>query len=393
MPKASQDKPKKNLSLIILYFIGLILAISSALPAYIQSNFLNSFVNLDTLSLFFITANAITVFCIIFFPKLIKRFSNFKLTKIVMAVHAISLVFMALTFDPITAFISTTLFTISTNLLWINLDVLIEEFSNNSSTGKTRTIYFTFINFGWVIAPSLSSQLILLGSYKLTFFVAAFLVLPVFFIFLYQKNKLKEAVKYSQEKMSTVIKKTWKNKNLRGIFFIALLLQIFFNTAVIYLPIYLHQNLGIGWGELGLMFSIMLIPFLIFEIPAGIIADKYLGEQEILFLGFFILTCSLFLFFYVNTASFWIWAAVLFLSRTGAALIEAMKETYFFKIVDAKDIGYINIFRLAPPLGYVIGSILAILVLIYFPLNYLFLIIAIITLTGFGFIASIKDTK
>jgi MFS family permease len=291
------------------------------------------------------------------------------------------------------ALFSIIVFTITTNLLWINLDVLVETFSDNASTGQTRTIYFTFINFSWIISPILSSQLINLSGYPVVFFTAALITIPVFFILTSQKNILKKEAKYNYEGVIKTLKQTWKNKNLRGTFFIALLLQIFYNTAVIYLPIYLHQNLEIAWSELGIMFSIMLIPFLIFEIPAGIIADKYLGEKEIWFLGFFILTISLLLFFFVKTSNFWVWTIILFLSRIGAALIEAMRESHFFKLVDAKDISYINIFRTTTPLGYIIGPLLALAVLAILPINYIFLIIAFITLSGFYFVYSIKDTK
>lgn len=393
MLKIFKNKFSKKLNLSVLYFIGLVLAVCAALPAYVQSNFLNKFVDLNTLSLFFIIANTFTVLSIIFFPKLIKKLSNFSSTKLTMVIHVLSLIGLAFTGSPTTALLSIILFTVSTNLLWINMDVLIEAFSSDSSTGKTRTIYFTFINLGWIVSPTISSYLVKIGDYQLIFLVSAFLILPVIFLFNYQRKNLKDKVSYSKEKMSEVVKKTWKNKNLRGIFFVALLLQIFFNTAVVYVPIYLHQNLGISWAELGLMFSIMLIPFLVFEIPAGIIADKYLGEKEILFLGFAILVFSIFLFFYIESTSFWIWAGVLFLSRVGAALIEAMRETYFFKIVSAKDLGYINIFRIANPLGYIIGSSFAMATLTFLPLNYLFLIVALIMLSGFYFTFSIKDTK
>lgn len=204
---------------------------------------------------------------------------------------------------------------------------------------------------------------------------------------------MKKEAKYQYEKIGTAIRKTWLNKNLRGTFFIALLLQIFYNTAIIYLPIYLHQNLGIDWSQLGIMFSIMLIPFLIFEIPAGIIADKYIGEKEIWFFGFFVLILSLLLFFFVKTTNFWTWTIILFLSRIGAALIEAMRESYFFKLVDAKDVSFINVFRISKPLGYIIGPLIAIAVLAFLPIHYIFLIIAIISLSGFYFIYSIQDTK
>ncbi len=393
MPKQKRTNFKTRLSLIILYFLGLILAISSALPAYLQSNFLNEFVSLESLGYFFIIANALTVFGILFFPKLIKKLSNFFLTKVVLVIHAVSLLGMVIANNPLSALLATILFTVATNLLWINMDVLIETFSSNSSTGRTRTIYFTFINIGWILSPSLASYLIRLGDYQLTFLVAAFLTAPVFFVLLYQGRRLKDKVIYSKEKLSVAIKKTWTNKNLRGIFFISLLLQLFYSTAVVYIPIYLYQTMGIGWADLGLMFSIMLIPFLLFEIPAGILADKYIGEKEILFLGFLILAGSLFLFFYLKTNAFWVWTAALFLSRVGASLIEAMRETYFFKIVDAKDIGYINIFRTTAPLGYILGSFLAILILFFLPLNYFFLLVSILIFLGLGFVASIKDTK
>jgi MFS family permease len=393
MSQPQKINNKNRLKLSILYFLGLLLAVSNALPAYIQSNFLGQFVSLNLVSLFFIIANSLTVAMIVFFPRLIKKLTNYFLMKVVLVIYAVSLLGLTLTNSPLTALVSIILFSVASNLLWINMDVLVENFSLNSSTGKTRTIYFTFINLGWIVSPFLAGYLINRGEYTLTFLIAAFLVIPCFLLFLYQGRRLRDQIKYSQEKITTTVKKMWHNKNLRGIFFIALLLQLFYSSAVVYIPIYLHQNLGLDWGILGLLFSIMLVPFIIFEIPAGIIADKYLGEKEIMFIGIFILTASLFLFYSITTPTVWLWGVVLFASRVGAALIEAMRESYFFKIVDAKDVGYINIFRTSAPLGYIIGPGLAILVISFLPLNYLFLILAIITLSGFYLTASIKDTK
>jgi len=170
------------------------------------------------------------------------------------------------------------------------------------------------------------------------------------------------------------------------------LLSLFFSCVVIYIPIYLHETLGMDWNLIGPIFSFMLIPFLLVEIPAGIMADKYWGEKKMLFGGFIIIILSLLLFFFIDQPTVWLWAMVLFLSRFGAALIEAMRETYFFKIVDPGAIGYINIFRVTIPLGYVLGSGLALLVLAFFDLPYLFLFLAIIMLSSFYFIASLKDT-
>jgi Na+/melibiose symporter-like transporter len=273
------------------------------------------------------------------------------------------------------------------------MDILVESFSANNSTGRTRTFYFTCINLGWIFSPLLASYLISIGEYTLTFFVSALLVIPVFIILFYQQKNLKDKVKYSKEKLSLVMKKMWHNKNLRGIFFVALLLNLFYSCAVVYVPIYLHDSLGMDWKILGPIFSLMLVPFILIEIPAGIIADKYIGEKELLFSGFAIITCSLFLFYSITTPTIWLWAAVLFASRVGAALVESMRETYFFKIVDAKDVDYINIFRITGPLGYVIGAGIAVITLFFLPLQYLFLILTIIMLSSFFFVFSLKDTK
>jgi MFS family permease len=394
MPKPKKLSVKNNRNLFILYSLGLILAFSGALPAYIQSNFLGQFVGVQAMSAYLILANLLSVLAILFFPGLIRKLSNYFLTKISLILYASSLLGLAISTNAALALVSIILFTISSNLIWINMDFLIEDFSIDAVTGKIRSIYFTFINIGWILSPTLAAYLLIgKGEYTLIFLIAASLTIPFFLTFLYEGRKLQDHNKYKRLSFGLAFKRMWTKPNLRGIFFVALLLQIFFNSAVIYVPLYLFQNMGMSWEVLGPIFSIMLIPFVLVEIPAGIIADRYLGEKELLITGFLILSVSLFLFYYIPVPSAWLWAAVLFLSRIGAALIEAMRETYFFKIVSVKDADDINIFRTTTPLGHTLGSLLAIGTLFFFPLQYLFLFLSIIMLSGFFFIASIKDTK
>jgi MFS family permease len=389
--KINQKRNQKRLT--ILYFMGLLLAVSTALPAYIQSNFLNQFVSIRTIGLFMIAANLITTGAILIFPRQIKKLTNYFLMKVVLVIYAGSLFGLTLATGALSAFVSIVIFSVSSNLLWINMDVLVESFSSDISTGRTRTIYFTCINAGWILSPVITTYLVGRGEYSLSFLIAGLLVIPFFLIFLFQARNLKDKIKYREIGVLASIKNIWAKKRTRGIFFVAFLLQLFYSTAVIYLPLYLFQNLGMGWEMLGPIFSVMLIPFVLVEIPAGILADRYIGEKELMTAGFLILIISLFLFYYVSIPSFWIWLAVLFFSRIGAALVEAMRETYFFKTVDVQDISYINIFRITAPLAYVLGSGISILVLAFWPMNYLFLIIAIIMLSGLGFSLSLKDTK
>lgn len=386
-------KLKRKHSLALLYLLGTILAIANALPAYTQSNFLGTMFSLSWVSFFFASANLATVFAILFFPNIIKRVGNMLATEAVLSIFIISLLSISFISSPIVIFISFILLIVSSNLIWINMDLLVESFSDNASTGLTRTIYFTAINLGWIISPALSSYLIGKGDYYWVFMAAAICLVPFFVILLKNRQHLYKNINCQVQPIFATLKKLLKTRNLRGIFFIALLLNLFYSSAVVYIPIYLHQTLGFSWSILGVMFSIMLIPFIIFEIPAGWLADKYWGEKEILSAGISIIILALLSFFFVEIANPWLWGGLLFLSRVGAALVESMRETYFFKIVDAKDVQYINFFRATGPLGYLLGTLLAMLILYFYPLEYLFLFIALIMLNGFLCVYIIKDTK
>jgi len=330
------NRVNKRKNLVLLYLLGLILAIANALPAYIQSNFLGQIFSLSWVSIFFASANLITVFAIIFFPKLIKKIGNIASTEIILFLFIFSLLGMSLANHAIVIFIAFILLSVTSNLIWINMDILVESFSDDTSTGLTRTIYFTAINLGWIIAPSLSSYLIEIGDYYWVFIAAAICLVPFMAILIKNRHRLRDRGRYRTHPILPTMKKLWKKPNLRSIFFIALLLNLFFSSAVVYIPVYLHQNLGFDWSVLGIMFSIMLVPFIIFEIPAGWLADKYWGEKEIMGTGLAIIIIALFLFFVVREADPWLWGGLLFFSRVGASLVEAMRNPIFSKLLALK---------------------------------------------------------
>lgn len=388
-----KKKGTKKFRRYIMYSLGFILAVSVALPAYLQSSFLRQHLSLALVSAFFVGANAITALMIALFPKLIHKLGNYFSAKLLIIVYAASLIGLATSNDATSATFTLLLFIITSNLLWINIDILLESVSADNKTGRIRTVYLTIMNLGWIVAPTASAFLVELGNYPFAFLAAAVVTLPLFLIIVSQRHNLKDSSKYHKESILKSLRKMWQSRNLRGIFMSAIALNLFFSSAVIYIPIYLHQNLGIGWEQLGWIFSFMLLPFIIFEIPAGIIADKYLGEKEMLFLGLLIILLSLVLFATIKSSTPWIWAFTLFFSRVGAALVEAMRDSYFFKNVSVKDVGFINIFRITGPIGYIVGASIASLALLLMPVNSIFLIFAAFLLPVFYFVALIKDTK
>ena len=384
---------KKKRSLFPLYIMAFFLALAGALPAYIQSSYLGSYVGLSAVTWFFIISNIISVLTILGFPSFIRKFGSYLSAGIITVVFLLSLLGLGMSSNIFFLLLSFIVMQVAMGLIWINMDLFVESFSKNSTTGQTRTIYFTIINLAWIISPGLSSYILRLDDYSLVFFIAAFILVPFLTTFILSARDIKHKIANHKNKVSVMVAKMFKNKNLRGVFVLALLLNLFYNSAVIFIPIYLHQVIGFSWQDLGWMFSLMLIPFILIEIPAGIIADKYLGEKELFYLGFSIIIVCLVFFSLITSTSPWLWALLLFLSRVGAALVEAMSETYFFKNVGGRDIYKINIFRCSIPLGRVIGSLLSLLLLIILPLRYLFAFTALILLTSFYYLEGMKDTK
>ena len=86
-------------------------------------------------------------------------------------------------------------------------------------------------------------------------------------------------------------------------------------------------------------------------------------------------------------------ALILFGTRIGASCVEVLTESYFFKKVDKSEAGEMSIFRNTYPVAYIVAPIIAGGILQFFPVQYLFLILGIIMLSGIFFIIPIQDTK
>ena len=118
----------------------------------------------------------------------------------------------------------------------------------------------------------------------------------------------------------------------------------------------------------------MLLPFIIFEIPVGKIADIHFGEKELLSAGFIITAIFTIIISFISIKSFILWAIILFATRVGASLIEITTESYFFKHVKGDDADIISFFRINSPLAYIAGPIAAIISLQFLPFQYIFLV-------------------
>jgi len=376
----------------IIYLAGFLFSIPLALTSYINSSFLENYVNEYCLSIIYVVASIITIWALIGMPKILTRLGNRRSTLwlgLIISLSLISLAFANKSFIAIGAFI---LYFIAGNLIIATLDIFIEDFSKSGTVGRFRGFYLMVMNSAWIIAQLISGSIIARSSFRGIYLLSAlFMILFAIVFILFLHNFIDP--KYKKVPILKTLKLFIQNKNISGIYLINLILKFFYAWMVIYTPIYLHQYIGFSWSQIGMIFSIMLLPFVILEFPLGKLSDR-IGEKKMLICGSLIIALFTLAIPLINQQKLWIWAAVLFATRVGAAIIEVMSESYFFKIIDEENADVISFFRNANPLSYIIAPLLAIPVLFFVPsFKYLFFVLGAILLAGFFLSLRLRDVK
>lgn len=361
---------------------------------YVNSSFLSQSFNNATIGLFFVLSAFGNIFFFLISPRLLNKFNRDFLLTVFLVITAASTLGLTFTTTPTATALW---FILYMSVLFMNyyfLDILLEELSSDKRTGEIRGVYLTFLNIGIAGGPLLAGlikadefgqpiyQLVYLASFFL-------LIIPIIVSLFFFKTKKHETVHRAPLRLP--FKKWWQRRNVRAITLSRMVLEMFYTIMMIYTPIYLHTHLGFNWTELSIMFSVALIPFILFQWPAGELADRYIGEKEILSLGFFATGIALLLMPFLGKV-FLVWMLVLFLSRIGACLIEVMTESYFFKKINHEDTGLISIFRISRSAGIILGAIVGAISLNLFSFEKIFFVLAVVVFFGLRESLYIKDT-
>ncbi len=375
-----------------LYFVSFIFAIQYGLVLYINSSFLEQVVGEKTVGLVFTVASIISILFLFEIPRILNHFGNYKTTIFFVIANALSLFLMATVNSNYVAIIAFLFYTLTNYCLLLTLDVFIEEYTLRAKVGRIRGVFLTIRNLAILVAPSIAVLLLTHGSYFGVYVSAALCIISsLLFIFPHLKN-FKDPI-YKRISVHETLKKIGQDVNLKRLYLSEFLLCFFYSWMIIYMPIYLHQYIGFDWKSIGLILTIMLIPFVLVDYPLGRLSDK-VGEKKLLVFGFFLMSLATIAIFFINTQNIFVWALILLMTRIGAATIEVMNESYFFKEIQPSDAGLISFFRNMFPLAFVIAPLLAVPILLLIPsFKYLFLILG--TLIAFGFLSSLrlKDIK
>ena len=376
----------------IVYLAGFLFSLPLALTSYINSSFLENYISSKYVGVLYTCAAVLTITSLMFMPRLLSKLGNLRVSIILSLIFSLSLLVLGLDGNGAWVLPAFIMYFVCSILIVTTLDIFIEDFSGNKSVGKLRGTYLTITSLAWVLSQVISGSIISRTSYGGIYFISGILSLLMACVLYFFLQKFKDPV-YKKMVLVRTCKTFLKNKNLGKAYLINLILKFFYAWMVIYTPIYLHGNLGFGWDEIGIIFSIMLLPFVLVTFPLGKLSDK-IGEKKILALGFLIATGTAFTIPFIQEHSILIWALVLFATRVGAATIEIMSESHFFKIVKEEDVDEISFFRNTGPVSFIIAPLVAIPVLLYTPsFEFIFFALSAILLLGLFITLRLKDVK
>jgi len=379
----------------ILFVANFFFSVLSALAVYVMLPYLSTL--MPAMYTGFVIAGgglAATIFFPLL-PRLAVHYGAQHLTIIFALIEMIALFVLAAAPGMVSSIILIIVMVALQPSLSYELDLLLEAASSaEGATGRVRALFLTAWNTGSFVAPLLIGTLLATSdAYGLVFIAAAVALIPL--IVLFAAKRLPSGMTSQPSRVRDTLVCIVKNRDLVAVNFGHLVLWLFYVWAPLYVPIYLHNVLGMSWTDLGWIFAIMLIPYVLIEYPAGWIADKFLGDKELMFSGFLIAGGALAsISLLTPTSSPLLVLCILLISRSGAALIESMTEGHFFRSVTERDVNSVDIFRGAWPLAYVIAPLAGSAILFFSNYQLLFVLTGgFVALAGAGATLFIKDFK
>jgi len=384
---------KQGKLLNAIFLSNILLSFHYYLIVYINSSFLNQYFSETQISALYIIGAFINMILFINAADILNKLGNYRTAMYMIFLDALAILGLVITQTHFLVGLYFILHIVTVSFIALNLDIFLENLSNDSSkTGNIRGMFLTLANITLVISPALAALLLIEGAYWPVYLASfIFLVLLLYVIRKNFKGSITEQVK--SIKIKETISEYLKDKNLYNVFGVHFILQFFYVFMTIYTPLYLINDMQFSWSEIGVMFTIMLLPFILFELPVGDVEDKKYGEKEFMTIGLIIMGLSTIFISFVTMKSFWIWTTILFITRIGASFVEISTDTYFFKQISTKRASIISFYRLTRPLAMIVTPIIMTIFLQFIPFQYTFIIIGALVIVGTHYSMALVDTK
>jgi len=387
--KHLEHADKKKLE--ILSFISFLFGFSQAILVYVIADYFKEAFGSTNVSVFYFISYAIALVGILNMHKIIKKLGKATAMFFFLFLQVCSVTLLVFSSPSISGVALLMSYIIASYLAWVMMDIIVEDYSEDKKSGRIRGMHLTILNAGFMVGPFISTQVLEKFGFNGLFFVAMLISMFMFIVAILGLRS--DNQRFGQNlTIRDLMKKIFVNKDVMKIYTVSLALEFFFALMVVYTSLYLLE-LGMSWSEIGIIFTIMLIPFVILGYPVGVLADKKLGEKEMIIFGLAIMAISSASIFFITSTSVWIWSLVLFATRIGATILETLRDSYFYKKIDGRDVDIISFFRTTPSIAYILATTVSAIILIFFPLKSIFLLVALAAFLAIFAAVRLVDNK
>ncbi len=390
MPPTDACAPTRH----AVYAQSFTISAAAALTAYFSAPLLLARgIPVESIGLVYTAAAFATIGLLVAAPRLFTKFGNYRSFLSVLATACAATVSFAVSEHALGTVISFIVMTVSIAGIGILLDIFLKgSMTGTGGEGATRAKFISASNIAWVVFPFIAGMLSVASTPEAPFLVASGIFALALGLALWSLSGVRRHT-YRDLNISETLATIMKKPDLRGVFIAQFLLRIFYASMVIYMPVYLTQVAKLSLVELGIITSIGMAAFLLFEFPVGFLGDTRYGEKEFMLAGFVIIATSVALIPLVPAGYIALWGVVFFMTRVGAALVEITTESYFFKKTGADDADRVGAFRALGPISYIIGPLVGSAIVSVAPLSYVFIALAGIMTLGVPATLLITDTR
>lgn len=372
MAKHKEHIDEKKIKLIS--FISFLLGFSQAILLYVMSEYFKESLGHENVGIFYTIAYTVSLVLLLNMHKLIKQFGKATAFSFLFFLQIVIVALMTLVNPSLLGIVLLMGYIVIADVLWAILDIILESFSEDKKSGRIRGLHLVILGMGYLLGPLFSTRIFESKGFYGLFFIV---MLMNMFIFLVALVSFRNYNQRFHEKLTIkdVVHKVLINGDLLKIYSISFALEFFYALMVIFTPLYL-LNLGLGWDKIGIIFTVMLIPFTFMGYPAGRLADTKWGEKEMIIVALIVMSISTATIYFISSTSVVVWAAVLFVTRLGASLVEILRDSYFYKCIDGRDMDLISFFRTARSVANIIATAISVVLLVFFPMKAVFLLVA-----------------
>ncbi|MDQ5951011.1 MAG: hypothetical protein QG639_288 [Patescibacteria group bacterium] len=384
-----------TITFTLVYLLSIIFTFQVLVTAYSSSTYMEQFVEKWQVGLLYSVGAGIAIILSLILPRFLRRVGNVVSCLLLFFSINVALIFMGLALNTTLTVMAFIAYLALTPQIYLNIDIFLETLigDNEETTGSKRGLILTLMSLAAFASPLAMGHIIgEENDLSAVYYVGASVGL-LFISLIVARFRHFQDPDYKTVLVRDMFRETAKDTDIKTIMYGQFLLQVFYTWAIVYIPNYLNTVVGFDWLTISQIIAFALFAFVLFEYPIGLIADRYLGEKEMLATGFVILACTVACMSFMADFSITSWMILMFISRIGASLVEVTTESYFFKKVDGDEPSIIGLFRLMRPLANLGGALIGSIAIFFLPYNFIYLVLALIMASGVFFTTFLTDTK